>query len=337
MTVPTEHLTAEADESHSGLRLDRFLSGRFPELSRTRLQSLIKQGCVALGAATIEDVKYPVKPGDRFELSVPPPVSATPEAQAMPLTILHEDDALIVVDKPAGLVVHPGAGNVDHTLVNALIAHCGPSLSGIGGVARPGIVHRLDKDTSGVLVVAKTDAAHRALSEQFADHGRTGELERIYLALVWGAPPRPHGTISAPIGRHPSSRTKMAIVARGGREAVTHYRVLESFGERRRTRGSEPVASLLECRLETGRTHQVRVHLSSIGTPLIGDPIYGQGFKTKMLNLPEPVHGRLAGFKRQALHAAGLAFVHPTTGTLLKFNSPLPADFAKLVAAFKEL
>ena len=337
MPVSIERLTAEADESHSGLRLDRFLSGRFPELSRTRLQALIKQGRVVLGAATIEDVKYSVKPGDRFELTVPPPISAEPEAQAMPLSILYEDDALIVIDKPAGLVVHPGAGNVDRTLVNALIAHCGPSLSGIGGVARPGIVHRLDKDTSGVLVVAKTDAAHRALSEQFADHGRSGSLERRYLALVWGTPPRPHGTISAPIGRHPASRTKMAIVARGGREAVTHYQVLASFGERRGTRGSEPVASLLECRLETGRTHQVRVHLSSIGTPLIGDPIYGQGFKTKMLNMPEPVQGRLAGFKRQALHAAGLAFVHPTTGTLLKFNSPLPDDFAKLVEAFKEL
>jgi len=337
MPVSIERLTAEADESHSGLRLDRFLSGRFPELSRTRLQALIKQGRVVLGAATIEDVKYPVKPGDRFELTVPPPISAEPEAQAMPLSILYEDDALIVIDKPAGLVVHPGAGNVDRTLVNALIAHCGPSLSGIGGVARPGIVHRLDKDTSGVLVVAKTDAAHRALSEQFADHGRSGSLERRYLALVWGTPPRPHGTISAPIGRHPASRTKMAIVARGGREAVTHYQVLASFGERRGTRGSEPVASLLECQLETGRTHQVRVHLSSIGTPLIGDPIYGQGFKTKMLSIPEPVQSRLAGFKRQALHAAGLAFVHPTTGTLLKFNSPLPDDFAKLVEAFKEL
>jgi 23S rRNA pseudouridine1911/1915/1917 synthase len=337
MPVATERLTAEADASHAGERLDRFLSTSFPALSRTRLQTLIKQGHVRLGRATIEDVKYQVKPGDRFALTVPPATSPKPQAQAMPLTIVYEDDALIVIDKPAGLVVHPGAGNLDGTLVNALIAHCGPSLSGIGGVARPGIVHRLDKDTSGLLVVAKTDAAHHALSAQFADHGRTGELERVYLALVWGAPPRPHGTIAAAIGRHPASRTKMAIVARGGREAVTHYQVVASLGRRRGERGAEPVASLLECRLETGRTHQVRVHLGSIGVPLIGDPIYGQGFKTKLLSLPEPVQAKLAGFKRQALHAAGLTFVHPTTGTLLEFNSLLPDDFATLVEAFKEL
>src|SRR5262245_61491840 len=203
MPVSTERLTAEADESHAGLRLDRFLSGRFPELSRTRLQALIRQGHVALGRATIEDVKYPVKPGDRFKIRVPPPMSAHPQAQEIPLNVVYEDDSIIVIDKPAGLVVHPGAGNIDRTLVNALIAHCGSSLSGIGGVARsgiggvprPGIVHRLDKDTSGILVVAKTDQAHRALSEQFADHGREGSLERGYLGLVWGAPPRPHGTI----------------------------------------------------------------------------------------------------------------------------------------------
>jgi len=178
MPISTELLTAEADESHSGLRLDRFLSDRLPGLSRTRLQELIRQGHVALGRATIEDVKYPVKPGDRFEIKVPPAVSAKPQGQNIPLNVVYEDDSIVVVDKPAGLVVHPGAGNIDRTLVNALIAHCGPSLSGIGGVARPGIVHRLDKDTSGLVVVAKTDQAHRALSEQFADHGRAGALER---------------------------------------------------------------------------------------------------------------------------------------------------------------
>jgi 23S rRNA pseudouridine1911/1915/1917 synthase len=334
MPVSTERLTAEADESHSGQRLDRFLSDRLPGLSRTRLQALIRQGRVTLGTGTIEDVKYPVKPGDRFSISVPPPVSAKPQAQTIPLNVVYEDDAIIVIDKPAGLVVHPGAGNIDRTLVNALIAHCGASLSGIGGVARPGIVHRLDKDTSGLLVVAKTDQAHRALSEQFADHGREGELERGYLALVWGAPPRPHGTIDAPIGRHKTSRTKMAImpVARGGREAVTHYQVVATFGH-----GPEPIASLLECRLETGRTHQVRVHLTSIGTPLIGDPVYGQGFKSKLRKLSEPVRKKLAGFNRQALHAAALSFVHPVSGTLLEFNSPLPEDFAMIVEAFKEL
>ncbi|MGB0057042.1 MAG: RluA family pseudouridine synthase [Methyloceanibacter sp.] len=335
MTISTERLTAEADESHSGLRLDRFLSDRLPGLSRTRLQALIRQGHVALGRATIEDVKYPVKPGDRFEIKVPPAVSAKPQGQNIPLNVVYEDDSIVVVDKPAGLVVHPGAGNIDRTLVNALIAHCGSSLSGIGGVARPGIVHRLDKDTSGLLVVAKTDQAHRALSEQFADHGREGALERGYLALVWGAPPRPHGTINAPIGRHKTSRTKMAVVVpvtRGGREAVTHYQVLAIFG-----RGPEPIASLLDCRLETGRTHQVRVHLASIGTPLIGDPVYGTGFKSKLRKLPEPVQGKLASFNRQALHAATLTFEHPVTGTLLEFNSALPEDFAMIAEALKEL
>jgi 23S rRNA pseudouridine1911/1915/1917 synthase len=334
MPISTAPLTAEADESHAGQRLDRFLSDRFPELSRTRLQALIRGGHVALGPATIEDVKYPVKPGDRFLVNVPPPVSAKPQAQKIPLNVVYEDDAIIVIDKPSGLVVHPGAGNVDRTLVNALIAHCGASLSGIGGVARPGIVHRLDKDTSGLLVVAKTDQAHRALSEQFADHGREGELERGYLALVWGAPKRPHGTIDASIGRHKTSRTKMAIVpvARGGREAVTHYRVVATFGH-----GPEPIASLLECTLETGRTHQVRVHLASIGTPLIGDPVYGTGFKSKLRKLPAAVQEKLAGFDRQALHAASLSFVHPTTGTLLEFNSRLPEDFAMIVDALKEL
>jgi 23S rRNA pseudouridine1911/1915/1917 synthase len=334
MPVSTERLTAEADETHSGLRLDRFLSDRFPELSRTRLQTLIRQGHVALGCATIEDVKYPVKPGDRFEIKVPPAVSPKPQAHKIPLNVVYEDEVIIVMDKPAGLVVHPGAGNVDRTLVNALIAHCGSSLSGIGGVARPGIVHRLDKDTSGLLVVAKTDQAHRALSEQFADHGREGALERRYLALVWGAPPRSHGTINAPIGRHKTSRTKMAVVpaTKGGRAAVTHYLVLATFG-----RGREPIASLLECKLETGRTHQVRVHLASLGTPLVGDPVYGTGFKSKLRKLPEPVQQKLAGFDRQALHAAALTFVHPMSATLLEFNSPLPDDFAMIVEAFKEL
>ena len=336
MEDPTGPLTARADTSHSGLRLDRFLSARFPELSRTRLQALIREGRVTLGDATIADVKYPVKPGDSFAIALPPPVSAEPEAQAIPLNVVYEDAAFIVIDKPAGLVVHPGAGNVDRTLVNALLAHCGTSLSGIGGVARPGIVHRLDKDTSGLMVVAKTDQAHRALAKQFSDHGRSGALERRYIALVWGAPPRPHGTIAAPIGRHPASRTKMAVVPRG-REAVTHYRVLASFGRQGDRRGAAPIAALLECRLETGRTHQVRVHLSSIGVPLIGDPTYGQGFKSKLRTLPEPLQEKLSAFRRQALHAALLAFLHPVTGTLLKFNSPLPQDFAILVDAFKEL
>jgi 23S rRNA pseudouridine1911/1915/1917 synthase len=317
------------------MRLDRFLSASLPELSRTRLQALIKQGQVTSGGATIEDPKYRVKPGERFRLTVPPPTPALPEAQSIPLNVVYEDDALIVIDKPAGLVVHPGAGNIDRTLVNALLAHCGASLSGIGGVARPGIVHRLDKDTSGLLVVAKTDQAHRRLAAEFADHGRSGSLERAYRALVWGAPPRPRGTIEAAIGRHPTSRTKMAVLAHRGRAAVTHYRVVATFGAAEGNRG--PVASLLECRLETGRTHQVRVHLAHIGTPVIGDPLYGQGFKTKIARLPEPLCGQLTTLHRQALHASRLSFAHPVTGTLLEFNSELPRDLAEIVGSFKEL
>jgi 23S rRNA pseudouridine1911/1915/1917 synthase len=332
-TVPLKRLGASAEARHEGLRLDRFLSERLPELSRTRVQSLIKEGRVSLSGATIVDVKYRVKPGERFALDLPEAAPPKPSAEAIPLAVVYEDDALIVIDKPAGLVVHPGAGHGAGTLVNALIAHCGASLSGIGGVARPGIVHRLDKDTSGLMVVAKTDAGHRALAEQFADHGRSGALERGYLALVWGSPSRSHGTIDAAIGRHPTSRTKMAVLPSSkGRKAVTHWRVIETFG-----RGKEPIASLVECMLETGRTHQVRVHLAHIGHPLIGDPLYGAGYKSKLRKLPEPLGGKLAALSRQALHAARLAFAHPETGTLLKFNSPLPVQLSEIVQAFKEL
>ena len=331
-TPTQERFTAEADQNHEGQRLDRFLSERLPNLSRTRVQTLIRQGHALRGGATIEDVKYRVKPGDRFELTLPPAAPSELGAESIPLTVVYEDDQLIVIDKPAGLVVHPGAGHATGTLVNALIAHCGASLSGIGGVARPGIVHRLDKDTSGLMVIAKTDQAHHALAAQFADHGRTGELERGYFALVWGAPNRPQGVIDAPIGRHPTSRTKMAALKDRGREAVTHWRAVATFG-----RGKEKIASLLECTLETGRTHQVRVHLSAIGHPLIGDSLYGPGFKSKLRKLPEPLRGKLATLARQALHAAHLAFVHPVRGTLLKFNSALPPELSEIVDDFKEL
>jgi 23S rRNA pseudouridine1911/1915/1917 synthase len=330
-----ERLTAKADQCHAGQRLDRFLSEQLPSLSRTRVQALIKEGHARLIGTTIEEVKYRVKPGDRFTLDLPPAVPAALEPQDIPLNIVYEDDSLIVIDKPAGLVVHPGAGNPQGTLVNALVAHCGDSLSGIGGVARPGIVHRLDKDTSGLMVIAKTDQAHRALAEQFADHGRTGELERGYLALVWGAPSRPQGIVDAPIGRHPTSRTKMAVIPERGREAVTHWRVLATFGSGEGRVG--PIASLIECTLETGRTHQVRVHLAHIGHPLIGDPLYGQGFKSKLGKLPEPLREEIAALGRQALHAAHLAFAHPLSGTLLEFNSALPSDLAEIVDQFKEL
>ena len=333
-TPPAECLTAEADASHAGERLDRFLSEALPQLSRTRVQALIKSGQVASRGATIEDVKYRVKQGERFEVALPQAAEPALAGETIPLDIVYEDDALIVIDKPAGLVVHPGAGQPAGTLVNALIAHCGKSLSGIGGVARPGIVHRLDKDTSGLMVVAKTDQSHRALAEQFADHGRTGELERGYLALVWGAPSKPQGRIDAPIGRHPTSRTKMAVLpADKGRHALTHWRVVETYGHGK----DGPVASLLACVLETGRTHQVRVHLAHIGHPLIGDPLYGRGFKSKLRTLPQAVQTGLASLDRQALHAEKLAFVHPVSGALLEFNSPLPDDLAAIVGAFKQL
>ena len=230
--------------------------------------------------------------------------------------------------------MHPGAGHPTGTLVNALIAHCGASLSGIGGVARPGIVHRLDKDTSGLLVVAKTDQAHRALAEQFADHGRTGELERGYLALVWGAPPRPHGTIDAPIGRHPTSRTKMAVVP-GARRTRGRDPLPRGRRPSARQRSRSPRCS--NARLETGRTHQVRVHLAQIGHPLIGDPVYGRASSPSCASFPSRCKTSLPILNRQALHAAALGFVHPVTGTLLEFNSPLPDDFAEIVDAFKEL
>jgi 23S rRNA pseudouridine1911/1915/1917 synthase len=230
-----------------------------------------------------------------------------------------------VIDKPKGLVVHPAAGNRSGTLVNALVAHCGTSLSGIGGERRPGIVHRLDKDTTGLLVVAKTDRAHRALADQFADHGRTGPLARGYLAFVWGVPERPKGTIDKPIERHPRARDKMAVRA-GGREAVTHWEVLERYSGRDGT----PVASLLACRLETGRTHQIRVHLAAIGHPLLGDEVYGPGFRTKAAQLPVPAQEALAALGRQALHAYLLGIVHPIRGDYLEFRSELPADLCRL-------
>ncbi|MGZ3296626.1 MAG: RluA family pseudouridine synthase, partial [Xanthobacteraceae bacterium] len=260
----------------AGERLDRVLAARVAELSRSRHKALILAGRVAIDGATIRDPGHHVNAGGTIVLELPPAQDVEIKAENIPLAVVFEDEELIVLDKPAGLVVHPAAGNWTGTLVNALIAHCGDSLSGVGGEKRPGIVHRLDKNTSGLMVVAKTDRAHRALSRQFADHGRTGPLRRGYLAFVWGVPDRPRGTIDKPIDRHPHARDKMAV-REGGREALTHWEVLERYVG---TDGA-PVASLLACRLETGRTHQIRVHLASIGHPLLGDDVYGPGFKTK--------------------------------------------------------
>ena len=307
-----------------GERLDRVLAGH-AELSRSRLKALILAGEIAIDGQTIRDPAHRVNAGASISVHVPPATDPTPRAEAIELAIVYEDAELIVIDKPPGLVVHPGAGNWTGTLVNALIAHCGDGLSGIGGVRRPGIVHRLDKDTSGLLVVAKTDAAHRALAAQFADHGRTGALERGYLAFVWGAPDRPKGRIEAPIARHPHARDRMAV-REGGRHAVTSWEVVERY----HGVGRDPVASLLACRLETGRTHQIRVHLAHIGHPLLGDSVYGPGFKTKAALLGTEAREALANLDRQALHAHMLGFEHPKTRHFLQFRSELPIELARL-------
>lgn len=328
MTDSIETVTVEEDG-----RIDRVLAALIPSLSRSRLKALILDGQVKIqetnNARTILDPSSQVKSGDVVSVTLPPAEDAEPQGENIPLAIVYEDGALIVIDKPKGLVVHPSAGHATGTLVNALIAHCGDSLSGIGGVKRPGIVHRLDKDTTGLLVVAKNDKAHKALSKQFADHGREGPLVRGYLAFVWGAPDRPKGTINAPLDRHPHNREKRTV-REGGREAITHWQLLETF-----VRDGKPVASLVACTLETGRTHQIRVHLAHIGHPILGDATYGTGFKTKATLLPEPARDALAGLGRQALHAYLLGFEHPETGEFMEFKSPLPADLAALHNALR--
>jgi 23S rRNA pseudouridine1911/1915/1917 synthase len=306
-------------------RLDRVLAVRLPELSRSRLKALILKGSVTIKSAPVRDPAYHVASGDTITIDVPEPVAAEPAGEAIALDIVHEDDDIIVIDKPRGLVVHPAAGHETGTLVNALIAHCGASLSGIGGVKRPGIVHRLDKDTTGLMVAAKNDRAHQSLSAQFADHGRTGAMRRGYLAFVWGVPSRQRGTVDAAIDRHPHAREKMAV-REGGREAITHWEILENFTGR----DGKPVASLLACQLETGRTHQIRVHLAHIGHPLMGDSVYGPHFKTKASHLGPESQQALAALDRQALHAYLLALEHPETGEILHWERPLPEDLLLL-------
>jgi 23S rRNA pseudouridine1911/1915/1917 synthase len=318
-----------ADED-VGERLDRFLAARAETqeaaLSRTRLKALIEDGNVSLDGVPVVDASLKLRHSGEIQLTLPPPSDPLPRGEKLPLSIVYEDADLIVIDKPAGLVVHPAPGHDSGTLVNALIAHCGDALSGIGGVRRPGIVHRLDKDTSGLLVVAKNDRAHRGLAVLFADHGRSAEdFTREYLAFAWGVPRDPSGTIDAPIFRHKTDREKMAVSPQG-REAVTHWEVLETFAGH----SGEPVASLIRCSLETGRTHQIRVHLAHAGHPLLGDALYGSGFKTKLSLLTPAAQAELGGLKRQALHAAALGFAHPVTGESLRFESPLPMDLRRL-------
>lgn len=318
----TETVTIAAEEA--GLRLDRVLAAHIATMSRSRLKALILAGQVKIAACTIRDPAASVNSGDTITVTLPPPEKTLPEGEAIPLNVIYEDDAIIVIDKPKGLVVHPAAGHASGTLVNALIAHCGASLSGIGGVKRPGIVHRLDKDTTGLMVVAKTDKAHHALSRQFAEKTE-GPLKRGYLALVWGVPNRPKGTIDEPLGRHAYARDKQAV-RESGRPAVTHWHVLERFlGP-----DGQPVASLLACTLETGRTHQIRVHLAHIGHPILGDPTYGTGFKTKARRLGPRALAALEVLGRQALHAYLLCVEHPETGDTQEFRSELPGDLARL-------
>lgn len=304
-------------------RLDKALAEKLPELSRARVQALMAQGLISRDGRPADDPSVKAQAGD-YRILIPPPEPAEPQPEAIPLSILFEDAHLIVIDKPAGLAMHPAPGSESGTLVNALLRHCGDTLSGIGGVARPGIVHRIDKETSGVVVAAKTDEAHRGLSALFAAH----DIERLYRAFTRGAPHPAKGRIEARIARSTHDRKKMAVVKAGGREAVTHYAVEEAYGPQ-----AKPTAARLACRLETGRTHQIRVHLASIGAPCLGDPVYGSGAPS--LAVREAIAE--AGLTRQALHAAVLGFRHPVTGEDLRFESPLPPDLAALEAFLQAL
>jgi 23S rRNA pseudouridine1911/1915/1917 synthase len=328
MSEPLEKVTFRVEPEAAGERLDAFLARRDDRFSRSRLKALIKAGAVGRGGAALTDPNARLAAGDEITLDVREPEPAAPEAEPIPLAVVFEDDDLIVIDKPVGMVVHPGAGNFSGTLVNALIAHCGDGLSGVGGVKRPGIVHRLDKDTTGLMVVAKTDAAHRGLSAQFADHGREGPLRREYDALVWGVPDPHIGTVGAPLKRDERNRQKQAVARTGGRHAVTHYEVKEAFGNR---------AALISCRLETGRTHQIRVHMAHIGHPLVGDATYGGGYLTKAETLPEPLKAAVKAFPHQALHARLLRFRHPLTDETLEFETDWPENLTNLVRLFREL
>jgi 23S rRNA pseudouridine1911/1915/1917 synthase len=311
-------------------RLDRVLAVRLEALSRSRLKALILAGSVTLKNTPIRDPAYHVASGDTITIDVPQAVAAEPLGEDIALDIVYEDDDIIIIDKPKGLVVHPAAGHETGTLVNALIAHCGASLSGIGGVKRPGIVHRLDKDTTGLMVVAKNDRAHKSLTEQFADHGRTNAMRRGYMAFAWDLPNRARGTVDAPIDRHPFAREKMAV-RDSGREAITHWEIQEAFNGR----DGKPIAALLACQLETGRTHQIRVHLAHINHPLMGDGVYGPHFKTKASHLGPESQAALADLGRQALHAYLLALEHPRTGAILEWISDLPSDLARLRDALR--
>ncbi len=328
-----ETVSVTVDAARGGERLDRVLAEALAgRLSRSRIQALIQAGHVTGPGRTIGEPGHRVKPGETYRVEVPAAEPDGPVAEALALDVEYEDADLVVVNKPAGLVVHPAAGHASGTMVNALMAHCGDSLSGIGGVKRPGIVHRLDKDTSGLLVVAKNDAAHQSLAEQFASHGADGRLERTYTALVWGVPTPRFGTIDAALARSAVNRTKIAVTrSESGRRAVTHYAVERTF----LSKSGKPAISEVRLQLETGRTHQIRVHMAHAGHPVVGDPVYGTGFKTSIDTLPEPAAALVKALGRQALHAAELGFEHPRTGRPMHFAAALPPDMAALMAALE--
>lgn len=312
------YFSAPAEQEQAGLRLDKFLSAALPDFSRSMLQKLIASGNVSMDENVICENDFKVRAGDSFCVMVPEAAAADPQPQDIALDIVYEDNDLIVVNKPAGMTVHPAPGAPDGTLVNALLFHCRDNLSGVGGVKRPGIVHRIDKDTSGLLVVAKNDAAHKGLSEQFFKHS----IERTYYAVVYGMPQPPAGVIEGNIARSRFDRKKMALVTAGGKHAVTHYQTVSSH---------KGVISLVKCNLETGRTHQIRVHLSSIGCNLVGDKVYEKSGKTQIKGLEPDIKSFINSFPRQALHAASLGFEHPVKGGWLQFESPFPPDMVEIL------
>lgn len=319
----TEILSHTATAADEGARLDKVLAGAWPDQSRSRIKSLIEDGHLVQNDQTVLKMSAKVKQGDRFVLTIPPAEPATPEPEDIKLDVLYEDDDLLVINKPAGMVVHPAAGNESGTLVNALLGHCGDSLSGIGGVKRPGIVHRLDKDTSGAMVVAKNDVAHRGLSTLFSEDKEN--IDRAYFALVWGVPRQAEGEIEGNIGRSPRNRKKMTVLKSGGKYALTRYKVL--------AKRDDSLASLVECRLATGRTHQIRVHMSHIGHSLVCDPVYGRNKVSQKFNFE--TQQLLNTFNKQALHARTLGFLHPTTGQYISTQAPIPDDLADLIRSLE--
>jgi 23S rRNA pseudouridine1911/1915/1917 synthase len=328
-------MTAPADASG---RLDAFLAQAWPDLSRSRVQGLIGEGRLTIDAEPARFASAKVRAGAVYALTLPPPAPPTPQAQDLPLAIVFEDDNLIVLDKAAGMAMHPASGSLDGTVVNALLHHCATSLSGIGGVARPGIVHRIDKETTGLVVCAKNDAAHAGLAKQFAKH----TIERVYYAVTRAAPVPKNGVVDAPLARSPDDRRKMGVTRKtdAGKRAVTHYWTIEAFGQLAGQAIGRPAAALIECRLETGRTHQIRAHMAHLGCPLIGDPLYGKqrGFKAEgKAELIDTVRATVEGFKRQALHAAVLGFVHPITGVTMRFEAPLPKDLQDLLSTLRQI